>query len=185
MAAADGRRCTVTTILGRLSGGKENHGAPLSGRSGWTDRARQRASSVVRAGISTRLSSAQSSPASLKSIPCFALLASLVGSNSNYPQLVLFCRYLYIVHMKRVTASEARRNWFRLLDEVIAGEVIAIVRKGKRIVIRREDTPRAGRLKLPDYSAILCVPDVERADSWQWEWPGPETDIVLREDDLP
>jgi antitoxin (DNA-binding transcriptional repressor) of toxin-antitoxin stability system len=73
--------------------------------------------------------------------------------------------------MKRVTASEARRNWFRLLDEVIEGEVIAITRKGKRIVIRREDAARDARQKLPDYSAILQVRDVDSADAWGWEWP--------------
>jgi antitoxin (DNA-binding transcriptional repressor) of toxin-antitoxin stability system len=83
--------------------------------------------------------------------------------------------------MKRVTASEARRNWFRLLDEVIAGEVVAITRKGKRIVIRREDAKRRSVQKLPDYSLILKVMDVDRADSWSWEWPGPEQEVVLRE----
>jgi antitoxin (DNA-binding transcriptional repressor) of toxin-antitoxin stability system len=87
--------------------------------------------------------------------------------------------------MKRVTASEARRNWFRLLDEVIEGEVIAITRKGKRIVIRREDVARAARQKLPDYSAFLQVHDVDSADSWSWEWPGPEGEVTLVEDRAP
>jgi hypothetical protein len=78
--------------------------------------------------------------------------------------------------MKRVTASEARRLWFRLLDEVIDGEVVAIIRKGKRIVIRREDPKRTARQTLPDYRSILQVPDLEHADSWTWEWR-PEGDI--------
>jgi antitoxin (DNA-binding transcriptional repressor) of toxin-antitoxin stability system len=30
--------------------------------------------------------------------------------------------------MKQVTASEARKNWFRLLDEALDGEVIAVQR---------------------------------------------------------
>jgi antitoxin (DNA-binding transcriptional repressor) of toxin-antitoxin stability system len=85
--------------------------------------------------------------------------------------------------MKRVTASEARRNWFRLLDEVIDGEVIAITRKGKRIVIRREDTARSRRQKLPDYGSILHVRDADRADTWSWEWTGPEQELALHQDD--
>jgi hypothetical protein len=43
---------------------------------------------------------------------------------------VIVARQLYIVRMKRVTASEARRNWFRLLDEVAAGAVVVIERGG-------------------------------------------------------
>ena len=35
--------------------------------------------------------------------------------------------------MKRVTASDARKNWFRLLDEAAAGEVVVIERAGTRI----------------------------------------------------
>jgi hypothetical protein len=83
--------------------------------------------------------------------------------------------------MKRVTASEARRNWFRLLDEVIDGEVIAIIRKGKRIVIRREDRARVANQKLPDYSGILRVRDIAHADSWSWDWRGPEHELEIRE----
>jgi antitoxin (DNA-binding transcriptional repressor) of toxin-antitoxin stability system len=82
--------------------------------------------------------------------------------------------------MKRITASEARRNWFRLLDQVIDGEVVAIVRKGARIVIRREPDSEADR-ELPDYSAIIQVPDPDEADQWGWEWPAKEgADMELR-----
>lgn len=83
--------------------------------------------------------------------------------------------------MKRVTASEARRNWFRLLDEVIGGEVVAIVRKGKRILIRREDPARSAKRPLPDYGSIITVPDADRADTWGWDWPGPEEELLPRE----
>ncbi len=57
---------------------------------------------------------------------------------------------LYIVHMKRVTASEARKSWFRLLDDVAAGEVVVIERKGRRIVLRGE-SPLPADSDLPDY----------------------------------
>jgi antitoxin (DNA-binding transcriptional repressor) of toxin-antitoxin stability system len=84
--------------------------------------------------------------------------------------------------MKRITASEARRNWFRLLDEVLEGEVVTIARKGKRIVIRR-DSARVARRKLPDYAAIIQVPDADLADSWTWDWAGPEENLTLRQGD--
>lgn len=71
--------------------------------------------------------------------------------------------------MKRVTASEARRNWFRLLDEVAGGETVEIDRHGKRIVLRRED--RKSRSKTtPDYSDLISVADLDRLDEWTWEW---------------
>ena len=84
--------------------------------------------------------------------------------------------------MKRVTASEARRLWFRLLDEVLDGEVVVIARRGRRIVIRREDPAHATRQKHPDYSRILRIREPDAADTWRWEWRGPEQDITLRED---
>lgn len=84
--------------------------------------------------------------------------------------------------MKRVTASEARRLWFRLLDEVLDGEVVAITRRGRRIVIRREDPLEAAEQPLPDYDAILRIRDADAADTWRWDWPGPEQDLTLRDD---
>ena len=71
--------------------------------------------------------------------------------------------------MKRVTASEARRNWFRLLDEVAQGEVVCIERGGRRIVLRREPEVRQYEI-IPDYTALLQVPDLDQADGWGWSW---------------
>ena len=76
---------------------------------------------------------------------------------------------MYIVHMKRVTASEARRNWFRLLDEVAQGAVVCIERGGRRIVLRREDEEAEGS-SVPDFSDLLRVPRLEDADRWGWAW---------------
>jgi antitoxin (DNA-binding transcriptional repressor) of toxin-antitoxin stability system len=89
---------------------------------------------------------------------------------------------LYIVRMKRVTASEARRNWFRLLDEVVDGEVVVIERKGRRILLQREPRSRTSRHVTPDYSSIIRVPDAKDADSWTWAWPGPEEELHLEDD---
>lgn len=89
---------------------------------------------------------------------------------------------MYIVHMKRVTASEARRHWFRLLDQVLDGEIVAIIRKGAKIIIRREPAS-AGEVEPPDYSGIIRVPDADDADRWGWVWEG--EDLDFRRDDQP
>lgn len=91
-----------------------------------------------------------------------------------------FCK-LYIVHMKRVTASEARRNWFRLLDEVVEGEVVVIERKGRRIQLRREPGEVGD---VPDYSRLIRTSgDVAEADRWGWAWSGEEGEVVPSDDD--
>jgi len=78
---------------------------------------------------------------------------------------------LYIVRMKTLTASEARRQWFRLLDEAAQGEVIVLQRKGRRLVLRREDAGKAkATSRDPGYRRLLRVPRVDQADRWSWEW---------------
>lgn len=89
---------------------------------------------------------------------------------------------MYTVHMKRVTATQARQNWFQLLDEVAAGEVVVIERKGRRIVLRREEAARReGAAAEEEYRRLLDVPDLERADEWGWEWPEAGGDLRVRE----
>ena len=75
---------------------------------------------------------------------------------------------LYVVHMKHVTASEARKNWFKLLDEVSNGESIAINRNGKNVVMRLET--RKKRQIIPNYKRMIQVPDADNADKWGWKW---------------
>ena len=78
---------------------------------------------------------------------------------------------MYIVRMKKVTASEARRQWFRLLDEAAQGEVIVVQRKGRRLVLRREEVDKAKAAPTrPAYRNLLRVPRVDQADRWSWEW---------------
>lgn len=82
--------------------------------------------------------------------------------------------------MKRVTASEARRNWFRLLDEIVAGATVVIERGGRRILLRSEPiAPEA----LPDYSDLIRVPEAGDADRWGWRWEGEEGEVVPRSDE--
>ncbi len=73
---------------------------------------------------------------------------------------------MYIVHVKYVTASEARKNWFRLLDEAANGEIIAIRRHDKKLVLRIEDDDRP----VPSYEELIRVPNADEADNWRWEW---------------
>lgn len=73
--------------------------------------------------------------------------------------------------MKRVTATEARKNWFRLLDEVAEGEVVLIERGGARLrlALAEPAEPSAG---IPDYRGLIRMPDAGSADQWGWEWDG-------------
>ena len=82
-------------------------------------------------------------------------------------RLVQAHRDLYIVHMKHVTASQARQNWFRLLDEVAAGQVVVIERNGRRIVMKREAS--VVKESAPDYRKLIRG-DVDDADTWSWSW---------------
>ncbi|MFW5904610.1 MAG: type II toxin-antitoxin system Phd/YefM family antitoxin [bacterium] len=83
--------------------------------------------------------------------------------------------------MKRVTASEARRNWFRILDEVAAGATVVVERAGRKILIQRaEESERED--EIPEYGKLLSVREPERADEWGWEWGGPEGEVVPSED---
>ena len=82
--------------------------------------------------------------------------------------------------MKSVKASEARKQWFRLLDQALQGEVIAVERKGQRIVLRREEPSASrGAKARQDYKKFLKVPQSSEADQWSWDWR-PERGLVSR-----
>jgi len=73
--------------------------------------------------------------------------------------------------MKRITATDARKNWFRLLDEVADGEVVLIERAGAKLILKLEETAKPV-VQAPDYAGLIRVPDVDEADQWSWEWEG-------------
>lgn len=85
---------------------------------------------------------------------------------------------VYTVRMKRMTATEARRHWFRLLDEVAAGEEILIERDGARLVLKIADLQ--GPAKVPDYQGLIRIPDADQADQWGWEWDGSPAGLKTR-----
>ena len=85
--------------------------------------------------------------------------------------------------MKRVTASEARRNWFRILDEVAAGEVVVIERNGRTIQLSREAATDLAR-EVPDYTGLVRAPKgAKHAERWGWEWSETEGDVWPAEHD--
>lgn len=81
--------------------------------------------------------------------------------------------------MKQIAASQARKEWFRLLDEVLAGEVVVIPRRGRKVVLRRYEADEIAEPP-PQYGALLAVPDADRADEWGWEWEEAEGELVPR-----
>jgi hypothetical protein len=70
----------------------------------------------------------------------------------------------------------ARRDWFRLLDEVAAGAVVSIERGGRTILLQRAPVPR-GAEAVPDYSRLIRAPNARDADRWSWDWQGGEGDL--------
>ncbi|MEQ1856102.1 MAG: hypothetical protein ABL963_06520 [Longimicrobiales bacterium] len=78
--------------------------------------------------------------------------------------------------MKRVTASDARKHWFRLLDEVAGGETVTILRGGRTIVIQRAAATREAT-ETPDYHSFIRAASLEAADEWGWRWPGADGEL--------
>jgi len=68
--------------------------------------------------------------------------------------------------MKHVTASEARKNWFKLLDEAAKGEIIAIQRNDKKLILRLDKRAKS----VPSYKGLIGGKNIENADKWGWEW---------------
>jgi hypothetical protein len=70
-----------------------------------------------------------------------------------------------------MTATDARKNWFRLLDEVVEGEVVLIEREGARLLLKLAE-PIDSLAKPPDYRDLIEGTEIEKADQWGWEWDG-------------
>ncbi|MDP9121498.1 MAG: hypothetical protein M3O15_09050 [Acidobacteriota bacterium] len=88
---------------------------------------------------------------------------------------------MYSVHMKSLSATEARKHWFRLLDEIVAGEVVVIERGGLLVELRRREVSTTPE-EVPDYSDILRVPELDEVDRWHWEWQAPGQALEARND---
>src|SRR5712692_644724 len=91
------------------------------------------------------------------------------GAEKKKPPLTQMADRPYIVRMKHVSASDARKSWFKLLDEAAHGEVIAIERNGRKLVLKAQ----AGKRPVPSYKGLISFPDADDADTWGWEWKGP------------
>jgi antitoxin (DNA-binding transcriptional repressor) of toxin-antitoxin stability system len=83
--------------------------------------------------------------------------------------------------MKKISASEAQKHLFRILDDAAQGEVIVLERKGRRLVLHREELDKPGTaVKEADYRRLLRAPDADKADQWSWEWRGPRGRLIPR-----
>jgi hypothetical protein len=100
------------------------------------------------------------------------------GAWTDLRELRLHSLQMYTVHMKRMTATEVRKNWFRLLDEVAEGETVLIERDGARLVLKVADPGDSA--KVPDYQGLIRVRDAGEADQWGWEWDGSPEGLKTR-----
>jgi antitoxin (DNA-binding transcriptional repressor) of toxin-antitoxin stability system len=89
---------------------------------------------------------------------------------------------MYTVHMKSITATEARKHWFRILDEVVEGETVVIEREGARLILQLAE-PQELEGKVPDYRNLIQVKDVDQADLWGWDWHGSPEGLLPRVDE--
>jgi len=74
--------------------------------------------------------------------------------------------------MKAITATEARKNWFRLLDDTVGGETFVIERRGRRILVQLESAAGEVAESAPDYRRSFRAPGADDADAWTWDWSG-------------
>ncbi|OGP08468.1 MAG: hypothetical protein A2048_09135 [Deltaproteobacteria bacterium GWA2_45_12] len=78
--------------------------------------------------------------------------------------------------MKRFSATEARVNFFKILDLSVQGETVIIERNG--IPIHLVPHPKKKRAKKTDYSSLIHS-KVDDAETWSWEWE-PNKELTLR-----
>ena len=75
---------------------------------------------------------------------------------------------LYIVQMKRFTASQARQHLAAALDAVEHGEPVIIERRGLRFVITTERLPAKQSKKRK--SQLDFVDPALDSGNWRWTW---------------
>ena len=54
------------------------------------------------------------------------------------------------------------------MDEAANGEVIAIQRKDKKLILKLQTKKQ----NVPSYKGLIDFPDADEADTWGWEWKG-------------
>ena len=84
--------------------------------------------------------------------------------------------------MIRTTATEARKNWFQLLDEVVAGEEVMVERRGHQLVLTRRDASSSETQDIPSYDDLIKASDevLDGLDRQGWEWVGPGQPLEFR-----
>lgn len=88
---------------------------------------------------------------------------------------------LYTVHMTRVSATEARKRLFKLLDAAERGETVVLERKGVRFRIAVEPMSEAAPREAEDALIEILDPTILSGE-WTWEWE-PDGALTLVEGD--
>ena len=53
-----------------------------------------------------------------------------------------------------------------------------VERHGRRVVIREEgSSPGGDAVAAQDYASLIQG-DVDRAEDWSWDWPGPDDEVA-------
>lgn len=95
-------------------------------------------------------------------------VAAAKGAHPLRPTLTPGPTRLYIVHVKRYTAAQARQNLSHVLDAAEKGESVVIERRGVRFCVRQERVPRGrprGSLRIESLDPAVAE------GRWTWE-PG-------------
>ena len=73
--------------------------------------------------------------------------------------------------MRSISATEARKNFFRLLDTAVKGEPVVITRHGVALELVRSLPKKKGSRKSAslNYKQAIIGP-LASADKWGWEW---------------
>jgi hypothetical protein len=70
-----------------------------------------------------------------------------------------------------ITATQLRKNVYRILDEVLdSGKSMEVIRNGKKLLIVPEEPRRLQLRELPRRKIMNCTPDELVATSWDHSW---------------
>ena len=83
------------------------------------------------------------------------------------------------IFMKQLSATEARRNFFHLLDEAARGHPVFIEKRGVVIRMTRERKSDRKSFSGFDYKPYFKGETLDDADRWSWDW-NPEKGMTLK-----
>jgi len=79
-----------------------------------------------------------------------------------------FTKIVYTVHMKHFCATNARYNFFKIIDTAASGEPVIIERNGISLELRKL-SPRKKASKKISYKGLIKG-GLDNADCWSWKF---------------